>query len=177
MASAVLNRRTLARAAALVWVSTATAALAAYLIAPLHQTVGAWFAAPLTARSNPTPTPLAAVATALHNARVFCPPFLIAAVRMRPRHRLRFALDLALGVDLTFQTCLVGSAVGAEGERILPFLPHLPIEWLSLTIAVAVWLAARRGPVARDELVRSAGIAAATLVAAGVLEVYATPHL
>jgi hypothetical protein len=134
-----------------------------------------WLAAPLAASANPPPRMGAALSTAAHNARIFCPPFILAAARLGKTRR-RLVIDVLLTADLLAQTAIVGAAFGAYGSRLLAFIPHLPLEWLALAISTSVWLAARRGAVPLVELATAGAASAVALLVAGAVETYATPH-
>jgi len=176
MAAAELERRPLIVALVAVWVVTAACALLVGVVPGVSRLAVSWFDAPLTAGSNPPPTVGRALELALHNMRVFCFPFLLAAARLQQR-RLRIVVDVLLVADVVVQAGLVGAALGAYQTRVAPYLlPHLVFEWLGMAAAIAVWLIARRRIVTRRELTILAAVFVVALLTAGFLETYATPH-
>ena len=84
-------------------------------------------------------------------------------------------LDALVALGLAVNAGLVGLALGAYGSALLPWLPHVPLEWAALAIGLAAYLRARRlAPRVRD--VASAGaLAVVPLVLAAAIEAWATP--
>ena len=72
------------------------------------------------------------------------PPFVLAAFGVhRSRGGRRFG-DLLIATVVTLNTLNVGLAIGHFGTRLLPYLPHLPLEWLALAISLgSAWLELR----------------------------------
>jgi len=81
--------------------------------------------------------------------------------------------DLITAAIMIANTGLVGAALGVYGTRLLPYLPHLPLELAALACSCSAWWATRtqRHPIGRLVLW---GLVLA--VAAAAVEVYATPH-
>jgi hypothetical protein len=124
-----------------------------------------------------TPTPEAALTIWLNNLRVTGWPLLALALRMhRTRWRRRLA-NICIAGSLAANAALVGAAIAAGGERILPYLPHLPLEWAALALSATAWLLGSRNNLRRRQLVVIAGALAALLGAGALLETYAVPHL
>lgn len=170
-----LDAASLRRGLGLVWGVTLGCALLVAALPGASGLVADWFAAQLTAEANPPPAVRDALGVALHNLQVLGFPFLLAAARLG-QGRLRPVLDVLVAGAVVVQAGLVGAALGAYGARLLPFVPHLPFEWLALASSVAVWLVARRRPVTARELATFAAVFAAALLVACALELYATPH-
>jgi hypothetical protein len=86
------------------------------------------------------------------------------------------AVDTLLLLEVAFNTALVGAALGAYGDRMAAaVLPHGPIEVAAYALALALYLRARRTPVALRHLAAVAAICIAALALAAVLETFATP--
>lgn len=85
-------------------------------------------------------------------------------------------LDLLVAAVVLGNAALVGVAFGAYGARAVPWLVHLPVEWAALGTALALYLTARRRPVGRQIVVRSAVAIAVLVAAAAVTETYLTPQ-
>jgi hypothetical protein len=159
--------RRLVGSAACVWLLTAFGALLAQLepgLAPsthphptLHGTLGE----------------LASVVA--NNLRVLAAPFLLAVFRWPSGRLTRRLGDLLIAALIAENTIAVGLALGRWGERLLPYVPQLPLEWTALGIAGAAWLSARNGGCGRVLAVYALATLALTISAAAV-EVELTPH-
>jgi hypothetical protein len=89
---------------------------------------------------------------------------------------LCFLGDATVALAVLINTGIVGAALGVYGAALLPYLPHLPLEWGGLAAGAAGWRVARReGSSARARLLLAV-LAGVALLAAALLEVYATPH-
>jgi hypothetical protein len=101
------------------------------------------------------------------------------AVRARrPRAiDVRALLDVLLGLSVAANALLLALSLGGYGVgRLAPWLPHVPIEFAAMAVALATYLAARRRPVSAAQLAVGAGLSGALLAVAAVLETYGTPH-
>ena len=83
--------------------------------------------------------------------------------------------DLTLAATLAINAWPILYALARWQGRLLPYLPHLPLEVAAAAVASAVWLRARRGHTLG--LVRAAVLVLALLAGAAMLETFATPHL
>ncbi len=72
-------------------------------------------------------------------------PLILAAARWGRGAVTRTVGDAIVAATLIFSPLLVGSAIGRHGLELLAYLPHLPVEWAALSVAVAAWLTGRRG--------------------------------
>ncbi len=87
--------------------------------------------------------------------------------------RLASTARIAVVAILAGNVVVVGAAVGSYGLSVLPWLPHVPIEWLALACS-AMSAVATRGSPALDRA--CAGVAAVVLLtAAAAIESYLTP--
>ena len=138
----------------------------------------------LFASSAPRPTLLptlgAAAGIFATNIRLALVPFILIALRFQTARASRLIGDVLLAGLLGGNAALVGLALGRWQDRLMPYLPHLPIEYLAIATAAGAWLAVRHGDGDhRGALRASAGYAIATVVLlaiAAVVEVLATPH-
>jgi hypothetical protein len=114
----------------------------------------------------------------IQNARVLALPFGLVAFGI---HHGRFSRHLGDGAVvgvLGVNAVKVGLALGRWQGRLLPYLPHLPLEWAAAGVAAGAWLYART----HDDQRRRAGvliqvaITFAALAAAAAAEVLLTPH-
>jgi len=154
-------------AVAWMWLLTVAAAVAAQ-IAP-----------GLAPNGRPHPTlhgTLGELASVIaNNLRVLAAPFLLAAFRWPGGRLTRRLGDLLIAALIAQNTISVGLALGRWADRLLPYVPQLPLEWTALGIAGAAWLSARDG--GRGRVL--AGYALATLaltISAAAVEVELTPH-
>jgi hypothetical protein len=161
------HARRLGAAAACVWLLTALGVLLARLAPALapsthpHQTL------------HRTPGELASVIA--NNLRVLAAPFLLTVFRWPGGRLTRRLGDLVIAALVAENTIAVGLALGRWGERLLPYVPQLPLEWTALGIAGAAWLTARDGSRGRVFAVYALATLALTISAAAV-EVELTPH-
>ena len=132
---------------------------------------------------HPTlPPTVAAIATIfLTNLRVAAPPFILIAFRFPSASSTRTAGDLILAGILFANTVRIGLAIGRWQTQLVPYLPHLPLEYLAISVAAGSWLSARnRGIHGRWQELRTtvacAGVAVVLLVVGASVEVLLTPH-
>jgi len=131
----------------------------------------------LQLQPHSTPTIHDALMTWLHNVRVGGWPLLLAALGLH-RHRWQRRLgDVLLATSLIANGTLVGAAIAAGHERILPYLPHLPFEWAALALSATGWYQTSRGRLTHHQLVRLVVACLTTLLAAAIMETYCVPHL
>ena len=160
--------RALKHAAAIVFGLTAVGAIAA-VIAPS-----------LAGSTRPHPTLTGSLADALsilaNNLRLLAVPFLLWLLRFADSRAGRILGDLAVGVTVALSTVTVGIALGRWRARLIPYLPHLPLEWAALTVAAATWLLIRTGHAHTHQLLALGSTVAVLLCAAAALETWATPH-
>lgn len=83
-------------------------------------------------------------ALAVHNASIALWPLAGIAIDLH-NSRLARLLDIFLAATLAGNAAIIGMALSAYGARLLPFLPHLPLELLGLALPAAAWAAGRRG--------------------------------
>lgn len=124
-----------------------------------------------------------ALAIFTHNLRVVALPLLGAAAlaglrcHPQPRDTLRGLLDAVLCLSLVANATLLALSLAGYGlQRLAPWLPHLPVEFAALAIALDVYLTARRpGALSTRALPVAAAVCTVALALAAVLETYATP--
>jgi hypothetical protein len=161
------HARRLGAAAACVWLLTASGVLLAL------------FAPALASSTHPHPTlhgtlgELASVAA--NNLRVLAAPFLLTVFRWPGGRMTRRLGDLVIATLIAENTIAVGLALGRWGDRLLPYVPQLPLEWTALGIAGAAWLTARDG--SRGRVLACYALATLGLtISAAAVEVDFTPH-
>jgi hypothetical protein len=88
----------------------------------------------------------------------------------------RKAADLLVGACMIVNVGVVGSALGAYGLALLPYVPQLPLEWAGLALGVGSWLLQRRQALTGREGALCVAVIACALLAAAVLETVAVPH-
>jgi hypothetical protein len=86
---------------------------------------------------------------------------------------VRTVCDAVLAVGTLVNALIVGSSLGAYGsEALSSMLPHGPFELGAFSLALSLYLSARRGEVTRRRLVVTGVVAVAALALGAVLEVY-----
>jgi hypothetical protein len=82
--------------------------------------------------------------------------------------------DVSLLLSCVVQVGLIGATLGAYGMRGLgPILPHLPFELGAFSLALALYLDARRRRISGERLILVTSTAAAFLAVGAFVEVYA----
>jgi hypothetical protein len=115
------------------------------------------------------------------NLRVLAAPFLLIAFRFHTTRPARAAGDVIVSAILAGNALHIGLAIGRWQARLIPYLPHLPLEYAAAVLAASAWLSARRRATRRQRLdKRATGLYAAgttaALLAAALVEVLLTPH-
>lgn len=110
------------------------------------------------------------------NLRVLAVPFILAALRFPATRVGRTIGDAIVAALMAFSPLTVGVAIGRWRGRLLPYLPHLPLEWAALSLALAGWLLIRAGRAPRRLLIEFAAWIVALLIGAASVETWATPH-
>ena len=90
------------------------------------------------------PTLEAIVAISTNNGRVLALAFILTLARFDTNRRSRQLGDAVLTIVLGVNAVNVGVALGRWQARLLPYLPHLPVEYLAAAAAAGVWCNARR---------------------------------
>ena len=125
---------------------------------------------------------LQAIASILEtNLRVLAAPFLLIAFRFHTTRSARAAGDVIVGAILAANALHIGLAIGRWQARLIPYLPHLPLEYAAAVLATSAWLSARRRATRQQpQDNRATGLYAAgttaALIAAALVEVLLTPH-
>jgi hypothetical protein len=129
-------------------------------------------------RPHPTITPgfSAALSIWQSNLRVLAVPFILAALRFADTRPGRTVGDVIIAALTAYSTLAVGLAIGRWRWALAQYLPHLPFEWAALSLAIAAWLLARKHAVDWPGLAGLGGAIVVLLIAAAVLETWATPH-
>lgn len=134
----------------------------------------------LAGSTEPHPTLTGSLGDAISivetNARVLAAPFLLVLLGF-PHSRLgRHAGDLIVLALVAASTISVGLELGRWQDRLLPYLPQLPLEWAALALAVNAWAVARSGHITVAELAPLVAVILVLLVGAASIETWATPH-
>ncbi len=162
---------------AAIWIATLVpAAIVALVGQPLARPARRLLALALTAQHNPPPHVGHVLAVAAHNIPIASWPLLLGVLGA---HRHRLATHVADGVLLAcivVNTLPVGASLGAYGEAVLPYLPHLPLEWGGLAFGVSAWFAQRRQALTVSEGIGLFLLIACALLCAAVLESVGVPH-
>jgi hypothetical protein len=160
-----------------VWASTVTTAAVVGLVGqPLTAPARRLLGLALSAQRNPPPQLGHVLALAAHNIPIASWPLLLGVLGAH-RHRLStHAADGLLLACITANTLPVGAALGAYGAAVLPYLPHLPLEWGGLALGASGWLAQRRAALTVSEGLGLFVLIAGVLVGAAIVETVAVPH-
>jgi hypothetical protein len=173
------GRNPAARSARTVPVELATAAAAVLALTGAAVLAGA-LDPRLAGGGHPQPTLTGAVGEAagvvLNNLRALAAPFLLIILRFPGARITRAVGDVAIAAILTVNCVTVGLALGRWQGRLLPYLPHLPLEFSALACSTCAWLIARDGTKRRRELTVLALATIALITGAACLETWATAH-
>ncbi len=162
-----------ARVYALLWATTALAAILVSCVPPLHQLAEALLDLDLSPHARASAANVLRLVAA--NAWMAW-PLVVALLGGARMGWSRTLTDLALVGDLALNAALVGAALGLHGRALVPWLPHLPLEWAALAVSAGGWLGARSGAIAGRALASRLAFFLALLLVAGALETYAVPH-
>jgi hypothetical protein len=116
------------------------------------------------------------LALAAHNIPIESWPLLLGVLGAHRNRYARRATDGFLLVWLIANTLPVGAALGAYGMAVVPYLPHLPLEWAGLALGTSSWLVQRRSTLSVHERVVWLALTAGVLLCAATLETVAVPH-
>jgi hypothetical protein len=134
----------------------------------------------LAGRTPPHPVLTGTVGATLtileNNVRVLAVPFLLSAFRFPATRIGRYAGDLLIVGVTAANSVAVGVELGRWHDRLIPYIPQLPLEWAALTVAGCAWLVARKNNTHACELTVLASITVLLLIGAASLETWCTPH-
>jgi hypothetical protein len=172
-------RTSAARSARALPVELATAAAAVLALTGAAVLAGALDPA-FAGGGHPHPTLTGTVGEAagilLNNLRALAAPFLLIILRFPAARITRAVGDVAIAAILTVNCVIVGIQLGRWQGRLLPYLPHLPLEFSALACSTCTWLIARDDTKRRRELAVLAVAMIALLTGAACLETWVTPH-
>jgi len=133
------------------------------------------------ARLDPAATPPPGVDHALallaHNLPIAAWPILLGATGAHRNSASRRAADVLVLTTLVANTAPVGAALGAYGLHLLPYLPHVPMEWAGLALGASAWAIQRRRAMTVLEGVAISACVAALLLVAAAVETWCVPHV
>lgn len=160
-----------------VWAGTLAFALlvaAAGLLlqAPVRELIGAR----LDPQLNAPPHLGHVLVRAAHNLPIEAWPVLLGVVGAHRHPAARKAADVLVAACMTVNVGVVGSALGAYGLALVPYLPQLPLEWAGLALGASCWLVQRRRALSVSEGAACVAVIACALLAASVLESVVVPH-
>ncbi len=154
-------------------VPAAVIALAGHpLTLPVRQLLGLT----LTAQNNAPPQLAHVLGLAAHNIPIVSWPLLLGVLGAHSNRLARHVTDGFVLVWLVANTLPVGAALGAYGVAVVPYLPHLPLEWGGLALGVSSWLAQRRWALTVREGIGVFALIVCVLLCAAALETFAVPH-
>lgn len=160
-----------------VWALTLTTTVVIALVGrPLARPARQWLELALTAKDNPPPHLTDVLRLVAHNVPIVSWPLLLGVLGAHRNHIARRVTDGLVLLWLVANTLPVGAALGAYGLRVVPYLPHLPLEWGALALGVSGWLAQRQRALTVREGVGVFALIVCVLVCAATLETFAVPH-
>jgi hypothetical protein len=112
----------------------------------------------------------------LNNLRAIVMPFGLILLGFPARRGGRVTGTIVVLAWLAVNCVPVGIALERWQGRLLPYLPHLPLEWAALACSTCAWLIARDTTGSRRHLIALALATLALLTSAACLETCATPH-
>jgi hypothetical protein len=134
----------------------------------------------LAGGTHPHPTLTGSLSNALsilaNNACVLAVPIVLAVLGLPSARFGRIFGDIIVAALAAYSAVTVGIALGHWRGRLVPYVPHLPLEWGALSISVAAWMLVRDGRPHGRQLLPLACSAALLLGAAAAVETWATPH-
>lgn len=114
----------------------------------------------------------------VHNLRVLAAPVILVAARWSEQRVTCLLGDVIVAAIVVGSPLMVGAALGRHGTDLLRYLPHVPLEWLALSIAAATWLTARvTGRLSARVLAAYATAIVLVAAVAASVETVAVPHI
>jgi hypothetical protein len=155
------------------WIAASVGALT--IVAAI---AGAWMPE-LAPSARPRPVLHGTVGEALsifvHNMRLLVVPLMLTAGRWTTG-RTRPVGDVVLVAMVVANATTVGLALGRNRSELLPYLPHLPLEWMALSVTAGAWLSHRGQRATWRSLAPYAAAVLVLAALAAVLETFAVPH-
>jgi hypothetical protein len=142
------------------------------LKAPVSQFLGAR----LDPQLNAPPKIGHVLELAAHNLPIEAWPVLLGVLGAHRHPTAKTIADIVVGAAMTVNILIVGSALGAYGPALLPYVPQLPLEWAALALGASSWLLQRRQALTVREGALCVGVIACVLLLAAALETVAVPH-
>jgi hypothetical protein len=130
----------------------------------------------LSLKPDPAPQVGHVLALAAHNIPIVSWPLLLGVMGAHRSRVGRGVADTMVAACVFANVLPVGAALGAYGAQLLPYLPHLPLEWGSLALGASGWLVQRRVALTVREGLGLFAVIAGVLVCAAILETVAVPH-
>jgi hypothetical protein len=112
----------------------------------------------------------------LNNLRAIAVPFGLILLGFPARRAGRITGTIVVWAWLAVNCVPVGIALERWQGRLLPYLPHLPLEWAALACSTCAWLVGRDTIGNRRNLIALVLATAGLLTVAACLETWATPH-
>ncbi len=113
---------------------------------------------------------------AAHNIPMVSWPLLLGVLGVHRNWVARHVTDGVLLFLVIATTLPVGAKLGAYGVALLPYLPHLPLEWGGLALGASAWLVQRRHALTVREGFGLFALILCVMVGAAVVETVAVPH-
>jgi hypothetical protein len=133
------------------------------------------------ARLDPAAAPAPGVGHALallaHNLPIAAWPILLGATGAHRYRKTSRAADVLVLTTLVVNAAPVGAALGAYGSELLPYLPHVPIEWAALALGASASAIQRQRAMTFIEGARIGVLVATLLAVAAALETWGVPHV
>lgn len=129
-------------------------------------------------RIRPAPAPNARTFLWLiaNNLRATAWPLAPALLGAERSPTLRRVVHTAVLVSLAANLLPVAGALGVYRRKLVPYLPHLPLELYAITTGPTTWLLAARRRCSDRQLVAIAVSILVALTGAAFLETWAVPH-
>lgn len=161
---------------AAIWTFTLTASVLVYASPGGPALARQLLALKLTAAHNPPPNAGLVLSIAINNTLHAIWPFTLGPLGARRNRLTRTLADGAVLANLLVAGVLVGGALSGYGLRMLPYLPHVPLEWAGIAVGASGWLVERERPMRPSALAGALASLAGLLLCAALLEAALAPH-
>jgi hypothetical protein len=169
--------RAWASAYALIWAATISGGLGVTVGgSQCRQTVRGVLGLALNARGNAPPDAAHVIGLWAHNVPIAAWPILLGWFDADHGPIRRRSADAAVAVCALASALPVGAAFAAYGPQLIPYIPHLPLEWGGLAAGCSGWLAQRQHPQSAKAQLARLAVTMLLLLGAAVLETVAVPH-
>jgi hypothetical protein len=130
----------------------------------------------LTAAHNPPPSVANVISIAANNTPHSVWPLSLGLLDAQRRRATRMLGDALVTANLAVPGVLVGAALATYTTRVLPYLPHVPLEFVGIATGAGGWIVERARPLTPRARILCVGATVVALMVAATIETCLVPH-